>query len=44
MAESGYAVAAFEGTFLLLIIACELCAKIGNGRAGGRKYGVRPMR
>ncbi|MER9064179.1 hypothetical protein [Mesorhizobium sp. M0698] len=44
MAETGYAVAAFEGPFLLLIIACELCAKIGNGRAGGRKHGLRPRR
>ncbi|MER8823737.1 MULTISPECIES: hypothetical protein [unclassified Mesorhizobium] len=30
MAESGYAAAAFEGTFLLLIIASELCAQIGK--------------
>jgi hypothetical protein len=30
MAESGYAVAAFEGTFLLLVIACELCGQIGK--------------
>ncbi|ESZ08408.1 hypothetical protein X737_33175 [Mesorhizobium sp. L48C026A00] len=44
MAETGHAVAAFEGTFLLLIIACELCAQIGNGRAGGRKHGLRPRR
>lgn len=44
MAETGHAVAAFEGTFLLLIIACELCAKIGDGRAGGRKHGLRPRR
>lgn len=30
MAENGYAVAAFEGTFLLLIITSELCAQIGK--------------
>ncbi|MER9281886.1 hypothetical protein [Mesorhizobium sp. M0522] len=28
--RTGYAVAAFEGPFLLLIIACELCAQIGK--------------
>ncbi|ESY78026.1 hypothetical protein X739_32065 [Mesorhizobium sp. LNHC220B00] len=43
MAESGYAAAAFEGTFLLLIIASELCAQIAKvegpdpgSRASGR--------
>lgn len=41
MAESGYAVAAFEGTFLLLIIASELCAQVG--KMEGPEAGARPQ-
>lgn len=41
MAESGYAVAAFEGTSLLLIIASELCAQIG--KMEGPEAGARPQ-
>ncbi|MER9546802.1 hypothetical protein NKI72_33185 [Mesorhizobium sp. M0437] len=41
MAETGYAVAAFEGTFQRLIIACELCAK--NREWKGRRQEARPQ-
>ncbi|WP_292092460.1 hypothetical protein [Mesorhizobium sp.] len=41
MAEGGYAVAVFEGTFLLLIIASELCAQIG--KMEGPEAGARPQ-
>jgi hypothetical protein len=41
MAESGYAVTAFEGTFLLLIIASQLCAQ--NREMEGPEAGARPQ-
>jgi hypothetical protein len=39
--ESGCAAAAFEGTFLLLIIASDLCAQIGEME--GPEAGARPQ-
>ncbi|MER9934273.1 hypothetical protein [Mesorhizobium sp. M0088] len=39
MAESGYAAAAFEGTFLLLIIASELCAQIAKWKGRTQEAG-----
>jgi hypothetical protein len=44
MTERAYAVAACEGTFLLLIIASALRENRGDGKARGGKHGLRPRR